>query len=583
MLALVLVATARPGHAETEIVVGSSQGVRVFARTASGDAAPIRQIQRSAPVSFSGGVAVDSTNHEVFVPSASENAIHVFSRTANGRVAPIRTLQGPLTGLEGPFGMFVDTVHDELYVADGGNDVVLVFPRTAHGNVAPIRRIQNHNLDATGFFAQLGVLVDHVHDEVLVSGTKLATDAILVFPRLANGTNVLPIREIPGGFNNFLEGMFVNHATDEIFATSGQTAGEIRVYPRTANAPITTTTQMPAGFPTKRAIKGAATGLNKPVGLAVDVANGEIIVTSSGNHSVRVFPISADGNVAPLRVIEGAATGLASPQMMALAAVPAALPEVLLASVLPASRSVQMGTAASAFATILNTGAAPLANCEIGQLTGPALSNMSFVFQTTDPATNQVVGSPNAPVSIPGNALQTFVFAFTPALPAFPPTDIQLAFQCAGAALAPIAIGLDTLLLSASATPVPDVIALAATAGNNGIVDIPGPGARGAFAVATANVGAAGLMTVSADTGEADLPLALTVCQTDAAGLCQSEIGPAVTAQIDAGQTSTFSVFATALDVFVFDPANHRVFLRVVDQTGVTRGATSVAARLLSP
>ena len=125
----------------------------------------------------------------------------------------------------------------------------------------------------------------------------------------------------------------------------------------------------------------------------------------------------------------------------------------------------------------------------------------SFVYQTTDPATNQVTGSPNTPVNIAAGAAQSFVFAITPTAP-IAPTDVQFSFDCTNTDPAPINVGLNTLLLSASATPVPDIVALAATLTNDGIVNIPGANGTGAFAVATVNVGASGSITASADTGE---------------------------------------------------------------------------------
>ena len=100
------------------------------------------------------------------------------------------------------------------------------------------------------------------------------------------------------------------------------------------------------------------------------------------------------------------------------------------------------------------------------------------------------------------------------------------------------------LLFSASATPVPDIVALAATLTNDGIVNIPGANGTGAFAVATVNVGVSGSITASADTGSAALPVNILLCQTNpATGQCISAIGPSVTTQINANATPTFAIF----------------------------------------
>ena len=166
------------------------------------------------------------------------------------------------------------------------------------------------------------------------------------------------------------------------------------------------------------------------------------------------------------------------------------------AAVLPASRSIQLGVPASAFATILNAGNTIAIVCKLAPL--PPFENVPFSFAATDPITNQVVGETSTPVVIPAGVAQSFVFDFRPDVAIFPPADVQLSLGCAGTS-APVVIGLNTLLLSASPTPVPDIIALAATATPGLTLVIPTSTNAGAFAVATSNVGASGTITVTAD------------------------------------------------------------------------------------
>ena len=173
------------------------------------------------------------------------------------------------------------------------------------------------------------------------------------------------------------------------------------------------------------------------------------------------------------------------------------------------------------------------------------------------------------------------MIAITPT-DSFPPSDIALNF--AGSNTVPVrtVIGLNTLLGSGSANLVPDIVALAATEKNNGIVNVAGANGAGAFAVATVNVGASGSITVTADTGTASLPVSITLCQTDpSTGVCQSPPAPAasVTTTINGGSTPTFAIFVTGAGVVPFDPANNRVFVRFADSGGVTRGSTSVAVQ----
>jgi photosystem II stability/assembly factor-like uncharacterized protein len=246
----------------------------------------------------------------------------------------------------------------------------------------------------------------------------------------------------------------------------------------------------------------------------------------------------------------------------------------LVAAVLPSSRSVRVGTSATAFVTLINTGSFPATAASIAPPTG---LSASFNFQATDPATNQVIGTPNVPLDIPAGQLQTYVIALTPTT-SFAPIDVVFTFAAENT-LAPAAAltGVNTLLLSSSFSSIPDIVALAATSG--GIVNIPGTNGTGAFAVATVNVGASGSIIASADTGGVSLPVNISICQTNpGTGACLGSPGNTVTTTINANDTPTFAVFVQGSGNVPFDPAANRVFVRF-NSGGVTRGSTSVAVR----
>jgi hypothetical protein len=102
--------------------------------------------------------------------------------------------------------------------------------------------------------------------------------------------------------------------------------------------------------------------------------------------------------------------------------------------------------------------------------------------------------------------------------------------------------------------------------------------------VATANVGASGSITASADTGGASFPVNISLCQTNpGTGQCISGIGPSVTTQINANATPTFGIFVHGAGNVPFDPAANRIFVRFKDGSGITRGSTSVAVRMTTP
>jgi hypothetical protein len=247
----------------------------------------------------------------------------------------------------------------------------------------------------------------------------------------------------------------------------------------------------------------------------------------------------------------------------------------LAAAVLPSSRSVQVGTTATVFATVINAGGSVANGVGISLATGiPA----TFSYQTTDPATNALTGSPNQPANINPGQFQTFVISITPTA-AFGPTDVAFNFAGTNTAAVPTLVGINTLLMVASNTPVPDVIAVAATLNNDGIVNIPGATGTGVFSVATFNLGASGSITVSADTGGTALPVIITVCQTNpGTGVCLAPPGASVTTTINSGATPTFGIFVAGTGTVAFDPAHNRVFLRL-NEGSVTRGSTSVAVR----
>jgi hypothetical protein len=258
----------------------------------------------------------------------------------------------------------------------------------------------------------------------------------------------------------------------------------------------------------------------------------------------------------------------------------------IVAAMLPSSRSVQVGTTATAFATIINAGGVTATSCGIDLLSSiPA----NFSYQTTDPGTNALIGTPDTPVDIAAGKLQTYVFSLTPIAP-IAPIEIEFTFDCSNTNPATTIVGVNTLQFTVSATPVPDIIAMAAgtKGGMAGTVVIPYSDPRtGAFAAATTNLGTSGSITVSADTGNAMLPMTITICQSDpATGACLAAPTSTVTLTINTNEMPTFNVFVqdnrvNSSGAGLFDPAVYRIYLRFRDLGGITRGSTSVAVYVL--
>lgn len=247
----------------------------------------------------------------------------------------------------------------------------------------------------------------------------------------------------------------------------------------------------------------------------------------------------------------------------------------LFASTLPSSRAVQVGATATAFATIINSGTTTATSCGIDIAGAPT---GSFSYQTTDPATNQPVGAPNTPVSIPANGAQTFVFALN-ATATFNPNQIPVQFFCGNRRSATQVTGLNTLLFSASASARPDAIALALTPSSDGILNISGVGQAAAFVAAISNVGSTGAIRAAPSASASGVAVALSICQTNPSGACLSSPNTFVDVpSVPAGGTASFAIFATATGAIPFDPAGRRIFVTFTNGSS-TVGQTSVAMR----
>jgi DNA-binding beta-propeller fold protein YncE len=140
---------------------------------------------------------------------------------------------------------------------------------------------------------------------------------MVIFPRNAQG-NVKPMRELNTPHGTF--GIAVNEETQELFLTV-QHEHAVVVYRKMAEGD---------DKPLRR-LEGPLTGLEDPHGIALDNVNGLMFVSNHGSvndrqkvgsgrfnpPSITVYAIKAEGNVAPLRVIEGPKTQLNWPAAMA--------------------------------------------------------------------------------------------------------------------------------------------------------------------------------------------------------------------------------------------------------------------------
>jgi len=101
--------------------------------------------------------------------------------------------------------------------------------------------------------------------------------------------------------------VFVDTVNNEIFVSNNDPkANRIAVFSRNDDGNVTP----------QRLLLGPTTGINAPGGIFVDTVNNELDVANTGNDSISIYPRTWDPtltDVAPTRVISGAATGIKGP------------------------------------------------------------------------------------------------------------------------------------------------------------------------------------------------------------------------------------------------------------------------------
>jgi sugar lactone lactonase YvrE len=271
--------------------------VAFFARTASGNVAPAARIVGAstglnAPhsASYSGG--------NLYVSNSGANGISVFAAGATGNVAPIHTISGASTGLQYPVQIAFDS-QGNLYAANYVPPVnsVTVFAAGAFGNVAPIRAISGSNTGlvnncpqgiAVGHVAQLYVPGSYFLSSSAVQGVAAFKQTAVFYDNyvsLLNGSAPALSAPADEAFDSSGDMFVVDHALKAVLEYAPGAAGSA--------APIAK-------------IQGANTQLSSPNSLGLDAAGN--IYVSNTNAKVTVFASGANGNVAPTRVVTGAAT-----------------------------------------------------------------------------------------------------------------------------------------------------------------------------------------------------------------------------------------------------------------------------------
>lgn len=242
---------------------------------------------------------------------------------------------------------------------------------------------------------------------------------------------------------------------------------------------------------------------------------------------------------------------------------------MLVNSVLPTSRSVQVGSTATIYHTVINPNANAVQNVTLSMANAPA---GTFTYQQTNCATNGLIGSMNPVLDISAGGVICYVLMFTPSA-AFDATNAYIRVETNAMPVSNLYPGINTWLLRATNVAGPDIIAQTTTAD---LLQVECSGAM-AFAVATSNVGATatGDITVTANTGAASLPISVSIQETNPG--TGAIIGDHILNNLGAGENRTVAVFVTFNGCINFNPALNRIFIEFRDASNNVVGSTSTA------
>ena len=306
-----------------------------------GDLPPVRMVVDPYP-SFN-GVAVDPANDLVMMSDTNRKSLLVYDRTAGSAtskqaVAARQQIMGPDTGVGFVAGVAMDPGHRELFTVNNDvEDRLVAFGYDAHGNVKPKRLLYvPHQSWGLAFAPKRDVMALSVQ----------TPNMFVVFRREAKKFDP-PIRAVRGprtgmadphgiafdethneivvaNHGNFRPGELITSYTaydarESRPERTGNTFDEnargrfvpssLTIYDGDANGDVAPL----------RTIQGPISQLDWPMGVAVDDVANEIIVANNGDNSVLIFPRTANGDVQPRRVIRGPLTGIKGPMGVAIA------------------------------------------------------------------------------------------------------------------------------------------------------------------------------------------------------------------------------------------------------------------------
>jgi 6-phosphogluconolactonase (cycloisomerase 2 family) len=269
------------------------------------------------------GMAVDSENGIVAMSDENRHGLLLYN-TSSGSNSPKTTepkgrIIGPATKLGFIAGVAVNPKRREVMTTNNDGGGVEVFSYDANGDTKPLRSL-------TVPHQSWGLSLDVEADELAVTSQQY--QGISIYGAQDAGV-VRPKRAIRG-MNTQLEdphGVFLDNARDEVFAANHGNWTEMKSY--AGDEPAFAGKYIPGRFepssirvykasangdvPPIRTLQGKRTQLAWPMGITVDKTRNELLVANYGSSSILIFPANAKGDTAPSRFIGGPRTGIVGP------------------------------------------------------------------------------------------------------------------------------------------------------------------------------------------------------------------------------------------------------------------------------
>jgi DNA-binding beta-propeller fold protein YncE len=303
----------QPGYLVAALQRGRA-AAPVLEALATMDRTPIRTIRDTHP-GYS-AIAVDVRSDEVVLQDNNLWSTRVFNRLDNTPpgvelTEPKRVLQGRQTEIQFNNGLYIDPKNGDIYSVESDvGDRAVVFAHGAKGDVPPARKFvtphRGYNLAGDEERNELYLTVEYP-PEVVVYRKQASGDEKPLRRLQGDRTGLDAPHGLAVDVKNQL--LFVNswgHASNfRVQGTGAFHPPSIKVYPLDASGDVAPL----------RVIQGAKTQLNWPGAMSLDPERGDLYVANDVGQSILVFSGAArlEGDVAPARVIKGRRTGLTYP------------------------------------------------------------------------------------------------------------------------------------------------------------------------------------------------------------------------------------------------------------------------------